>query len=215
MSTRNKLYYPKSHVVNNLHTTGKEWMFENGTEYIGYYHKYVDGVVMSGAVFSKTESKKLIPYINSIEQPINYVYNSIKDFNQKISPFPNYKIPTIEDFNNGKFVRYFIKRRNYSTYTDIYEIDEAQFKLWKKPIGGIDSSLYYAIELDWKLTGPLHDTLNGINTVYGVYDTNKRIVELKDIDFTGIKDYLTDYIELTIYSKLISPEIKKQFGNLN
>ncbi len=38
MITRNKLYYPKSHIITNLHTIGNEWMLEDGTEYKGYYH---------------------------------------------------------------------------------------------------------------------------------------------------------------------------------
>jgi hypothetical protein len=214
MSTPNKLYYPKSHVVNNLYTTGKEWMFENNTEFIGYYHKYIDGNVKSGAVFNRTESKKLIPYIDPNIQPDNYVYNSIKKPIKSVPPIIKYRIPVIEDFETGKIARYFIKRRNYSTYQDIFEIDKEQYKKWKNKSGGIDSALYDAIELDWKLTGPLNDILHEMNPIAGVYDTNQRMVMLKNNVFIGLKDYLTDYIEFSIYSPLISQEIKKQFGNV-
>jgi len=215
MGTPNKLYYPKSHIVNNLFTTGKEWMFENGTEFIGYYHKYIDGNVKSGAVFSNTESKKLIPYIDLVNQPDNYIYNSIKTPINTVSPIIKYTFPTVDDFSVGKITRYFIKRRNYSTFQDIFEIDKNQYKLWKFKSAGIDFALYNAIELDWKLTGPLRDVVeDGKISVPGVYDTNLRIVMLKDNVFTGLKNYLTDYTELSIYSPYISQDIKKQFGNV-
>jgi len=215
MATPNKLYYPKSHIVNNLFTTGKEWMLEDGTEFIGYYHKYIDGNVKSGAVFSRTESKKLIAYIDVVNQPDNYVYNSIKSPIKSVPPVIKYTLPIIDDFEVGKVTRYFIKRRNYSTYQDIFEIDKDQYKLWKSKSYGIDSALYNAIELDWKLTGPLHDIVKEGNiTESGVYDTNLRIVMLKNNIFTGLKDYLTDYTELSIYSPYISEDIKKQFGNV-
>ena len=215
MATPNKLYYPKSHIVNNLFTKGKEWMFEDGTEFIGYYHKYIDGNVKSGAVFSNIESKKLIPYIDKVNQPDNYIYNSIKKPINSIPPIIKYTFPTVDDYEVGKITRYFIKRRNYSTFQDIFEIDKNQYKLWKIKPGGIDSALYNAIELDWKLTGPLHDVVKEGNiTEPGVYDTNLRIVMLKNNVFTGLKDYLTDYIELSVHSVYISQDIKKQFGNV-
>lgn len=214
MSIANKLYYPKSHIVNNLYTTGKEWMFEDGTEFIGYYHKYIDGNVKSGAVYNRTESKKLIEYIDITVQPDNHVYNSIKNTINSVPPVIKYSIPEVEDYEVGKITRYFIRRRNYSTFEDIFEIDKDQYKKWKSKSGGIDSALYDAIQLDWKLTGPLYDIKNELNPIPGVYDTNQRMVMLKDNLFTGLKDYLTDYIELSVYSPLTSQDIKKQFGNV-
>lgn len=212
---RNKLYYPKSHIITNLHTDGKEWMFENNIEFIGYYHKYIDGTVLSGAVYSRIESKKLIPYVNIAQDPDNVVYDSLKKKSKFKTPRTVYTIPTESDFEAGKITRYFLRRRNTSTYEDIVEIDKDQFKLWKQSSGGIDRTLYDAIALDWKLTGPLNDIREGINITYGVSDTNKRMVELKDTEFPGLKNFLTDYIEYTIYSPYIDQEIKKLFVYLN
>jgi hypothetical protein len=214
MNISPKLYYPKSHIVNNLYTSGKEWMFEDDSEFIGYYHKYIDGNVMSGAVFNYTESKKLIPYIDKTNQPDNHIYNSIKDKIQSVTPIVKYTFPNVDDFEIGKITRYFIKRRNYSTFQDIFEIDKNQYKLWKSKSGGIDFALYNSIELDWKLTGPLNDIYTELNVIPGVYDTNFRMVMLKDNSFAGLKNYLTDYIELSVYSPLTSQDIKKQFGNV-
>jgi hypothetical protein len=211
MATRNKIYYPQSHIVNNLTTSGKEWMLENGTEYIGYYHRYIDGTQMTGAVFNSKESKLLKPYINHVIQPDNLVYNKLKKVVTHKAPYTIFPIPVLQDYKNGKLTRYFLKRRNRSTYEDIFEIDKKQYMLVKNSKGGIDSNLYQPITLDWKLTGPLHDVKTGINTEYGVADTNKRIVYLKNLKMPGIVDVLTDYIELTIYSKYVSNDIKKLF----
>ena len=73
----NKLYYPKSHIVTNLYTIGKELMLVDGTEYVGFYHRYIDNTVATGAVPHKSNSKKLIRYINQILQPNSLVYNTL------------------------------------------------------------------------------------------------------------------------------------------
>ena len=77
MAVRNKLYYPQSQIVTNLYTSGKEWMTEKGQEYIGYYHKYIDGKIASGAVYVKDQSVTLIKYIDHVVQPDNALYNSL------------------------------------------------------------------------------------------------------------------------------------------
>lgn len=213
MSTGNKLYYPKTHIVTNLYTSGKEWMYEDGTEYIGYYHRYIDGVKMSGAVFEQEYSKKLIPYVDVVLQPSNATYDTLKKKQIFVTPYQIYPIPAIEDYETGKITRYFIKRRNFSTFQDIIEIDKAQYKLWSRPKTGIDESLYDAITLDWKLTGPLNDNTDSDNPVYGVYDTNERMVELKNRSFPGLRAFLTDFIELSIYSPAVNQKYKNLFGN--
>jgi hypothetical protein len=215
MITRNKLYYPKSHIINNLNTVGKEWMLEDGTEYKGYYHKYIDGTVLTGAVFNRAESKKLIKYVNRIAQPSTITYDKIKYTSKNFTvPQQRYPILELEDYEKGKVTRYFIKRRNSATYEDIFEVDDVQFKLWKRGKNGIDNNLYFGIEVDWKLTGPVNDIKSEFNTTYGVYDTNKRMVVLKDKEFNGLKNFLTDYTELSIHSKTVSESIKKMFGNV-
>ena len=212
----NKLYYPKSHIVTNLYTIGKELMLVDGTEYVGFYHRYIDNTVATGAVPHKSNSKKLIRYINQILQPNSLVYNTlIKKRLPEVFPTQALVIPDLDDYENGKFIRYFLRRRNYSTYEDIIEIDKPQWKLWRRQGSGINEKLYQGLELSWKLTGPLHDIPNTFNTEYGVADTNQRLVFLKDREMPGLKNYLTDYIELTIYSPYVKSDIKKLFGNLN
>ena len=215
MITRNKIYYPKSHIITNLYTVGKEWMLEDGVEYKGYYHKYIDGTVLTGAVFNKIESKKLIKFVDKFVQPNTLVYDKIKKPNKNFTvPQQRYPVLTMEDFEKGKITRYFIRRRNSTLQEDIYEVDEAQFKLLKRSKNGIDKNLYLGVEMAWKLTGPLNDEREQFNVIYGVQDTNKRMVILKDREMSGLKQFLTDYTELSIHSKTVSDSIKKMFGNV-
>lgn len=204
MANRNKIYYPASQIITGLYTSGNEWSLENGTEYIGFYHKYVDGLVMTGAEYSKFDSIKLIPYVQKSNSP---VYDSLKSKKTYTSPEMSYPLPTDEDYRRGKFTRYFIRRRNSISYTDILEIDKIQFDSWKQAQYGIDESLYFAISLDWKLTGPLYDSTDS----YGVETTNRRMVSLKDVELPGLKLFLTNYTEHTIYSPIVSKQIKKLY----
>ena len=212
MYIRNKLYYPKSHITTNLRTDGLEWMLEDGTEFKGFYHRYIDGTVLTGAVFNKSESKKLIPYVNRVAQPNNFEYDSITKKIRIIAPYYIFPTPTLDDYKEGRITRYFLKRRNFSSYQDIIEIDKDQWLKLKQYDDGIDNTLYMSVKLDWKLTGPLYDDRSTQNIVYGVYDTNQRIVLLKDHEFTGLKNFLTDYVELSVHSKAVKDDIKKLFG---
>ena len=213
MAIRNKIYYPKSHIVENLYTAGKEWMTEDGTEYVGYYHRYIDGKVASGAVYVRSQSVKLIKYVNVAAQPDNAVYNTlIKKASAFVSPKQVIPIPTEEDYEAGRFKRYFLRRRNYNTFEDIIEVNNIQYNLWKRTSSGVNQNLYSGLAIDWKLTGPVNDIQEGINVVYGVYDTNRRLVLLKDYEMPGLKNFLTDYIEFSIHSPYVKPEIKKLFG---
>jgi hypothetical protein len=176
---------------------------------------------MSGAVYDKVESKTLNNYIDTVQQPEFIIYNqSLNNGNQSKStrsyntqPKFAYSAPIENDFITGTFKRYFIKRRNYTSLFDIFEIDEEQFKLWRKVKTGIDETLYNAIEIDWKLTGPLHDIVDNDTIVtYGVSDTNERTIRSNSVMFIGLDKYITDFKEFTVYSPLCPVEFKQKFG---
>lgn len=204
---RNKSYYPKSQIIENLVTTGKEWMLINGTEYIGLYHRYIDGTVMTGASYSPEFSQPLKKYIDLNTDFNQFVYNTLKKKVENTFPKASVSLPSLDDYKIGKYTRYFIQKRN--DLTDIMEINNDQFKSWQKPSGGIDKNLYNAMPIDWKLTGPLYDLETG---EFGVYSTNYRIVQLSERKIPNISNFLTDYTEFTIYSPVVSEDIKKLFG---
>ena len=55
--SRRKIYYPEGQIQKGLYTEGLEWMLEDGTEYIGDYHKYITGEVYTKSAFVKNVSK--------------------------------------------------------------------------------------------------------------------------------------------------------------
>ena len=219
MYKRPKIYYPKARITTNLYTVGKEWMFENGKEYIGYYHKYTDGLVLSEPYYHSIQSERLIPYSEIRNQESNTTYINIKPNAVPVihfAPVNVYSLPTKDDYSHGFFKRYFIYRKNLKDiYREFYEVNEVQYKSWKKPKTGIDEILYDAFVIDWKLTGPLHDKREGDQILeFGVYDTNRRLVYLNERQFPMISKILTDYIEYSVYHLLTPEEIRKQFGNM-
>ena len=218
MYKRPKIYYPKTKIITNLYTRGKEWMFENGVEYIGYYHRYLDGLVLTEPYYNMVKSEKIIPYSEIKRNQPNVIYDSISDLQVSFNASPTnvYTLPTLDDYKKGFFKRYFVYRRNLrNIYTEFYEVNETQYKSWKTPKFGIDEILYNAFIIEWRLTGPLNDIMtNGQIIEFGVHDTNKRLVYLNEKQFPGIVKILTDYKEYSIYSLLTPEEIRNQFGNM-
>jgi hypothetical protein len=218
MYKRPKIYYPKTKIITNLYTQGKEWMYENGVEYIGYYHRYLDGLVLTEPYYNLVKSEKIIPYSEIKKNQPNVIYDSISDLQVSFNASPTnvYTLPTLDDYKKGFFKRYFVYRRNLKDiYKEFFEVNDKQYKSWKTPREGIDEILYNAFVIEWRLTGPLNDiTAEGQIIEFGVHDTNKRLVYLNEKQFPGIIKILTDYKEFSIYSLLTPEEIRKQFGNM-
>lgn len=186
MSGRKKLYYPNGEIKNGLYTKGKEWMLEDGTEYVGDYHRYTrTNEVFTKSQYLKDVSQKLIPYLNIKDYDIKKTF----EYNNLVKSKPlefehgmySKTIPINKDYVNGFYKRYFLKRHFQSIIT---EVD-------KDTYSNAQDEFYIKIELLWKLTGPLNDT----NEKKGVYDTNRRLVLLAEKDMVGIRNYVTNYTE--------------------
>ena len=87
--------------------------------------------------------------------------------------------------------------------------------LWRKVKAGIDEKLYDAVEIDWKLTGPLQDIVENDTVILsGVASTNERVIRTTSINFPGLDKYVTNFIEFSTYSPLCPQEFKQRFGYL-
>lgn len=186
MAKRKKAYYPQGQIQTGLYTDGKEWMLEDGTEYIGDYHRYISTrEVFTKSVWVKDVSEKLIPYIdlsiNDFKESFNYNSLNKQSTSQLREVFYNKTIPVESDYTVGYFFRYFLKRHFQSIIT---EVDRDTYS-------NAQDEFYVKVELGWKLTGPLKDT----EREKGVYDTNQRLVLLAEKDMVGIRNYVTNYIE--------------------
>jgi hypothetical protein len=73
--SRRRIYYPEGKIQKGLYTIGKQWMTEDGKEYIGGYHTYTTGEVFTQASYVRDVSKKLIPYKDVSQQSVKEVFD--------------------------------------------------------------------------------------------------------------------------------------------
>ena len=161
---RDRIYYTKAQINNGLVTEGKEWMFIDGTEYIGQYHTYTTNEVFSEVNFVDGKSRKLIPYVDikaigventdGMDFAKNFLYDSIKQIDIEKQKKPNLdKEPiTDKDIKNGFVQRYF----GYRYDNQCLELNKEKYN----QIGtkdGLSNVLWTKVKLKWKIVGPVYD----------------------------------------------------------
>lgn len=201
---RKRIYYTKAQITNGLLTDGKEWMFEDTTEYIGQYHKYTTGEVFSEPTFIDGKSRKLIPYVDvqsigienldGMDLAKSFLYDNIKKVKVKKMVLPNSSVEPIkdEDLVNGYMERFF----GYRYDNDCLELNKENFnKIGSEE--GLSSVVYLKVKLKWKITGPISDIKDDKGNILepGVFDTNKRTVALYSEKYPMLKQKLMDYTE--------------------
>jgi hypothetical protein len=130
----------------------------------------------------------------------NLAYQQAKPSDQEIykfglTPEPYYPQPTQNDYQKGALVRYFAKKRN-QTPSLIIEIDKATHDDLRSQRGKYNYALWSVTSLYWKITGPIKDSKDKFGVLKaGISNTNERIVNKTDIEFRGIKGYLSDLIQ--------------------
>ena len=173
---RKQLFYSEGQIQSGLYTDGKEWMLEDGTEWVGTYHKYVTNEVYTESNYIKGVSKPLIPYID-ISQTDKYtkfqydllIQDTITDF---FAP-PYVKVsPTQEDYNSGFTTRYIVKRISNDLFS---ETDRSNYSK-------VQGEHYFKTKIRWKLVGD-------------AIIVNERIVRNAEKDIKGISNYITNYSE--------------------
>ena len=213
---RLKIYYPENQIIRNLTAGPRQWMLEDGTEYVGPYHRYSTGEVYTESGWNEFQSKKLLPYKVTYQSPGNLVYDKITKTKVLNFSAPSYYFPILEesDFVNGSVNRFFVQRNNQTNPVySIIEVNETQFNALRLTGTGVNGNLYTGISIPWKLTGPRFDVLNqnGVRLEPGVEDTNKRLIEINSVKMPGLQNYLTDYIELSIHWPPTPLGIKNKF----
>ena len=207
MDKRQRAYYTKGQTINGLQTSGGEWMYVDGTEYIGQYHRYTTGEVFTESSFIDGISKILIPYVDitqinqqneiGIDLNKNFEYDNIKnlDIVQSGKPNPAFVEPSSTDRVNGYFVRYFAVRANGD---EIIEISAADIES-SGTENGLDRNLYNVFNLRWKISGPVNDILDSMGNIKeaGIFDTNIRTINVKSETYPSLKKYITDFLEFS------------------
>lgn len=172
---RLKVYYPDGQIQKGLYTQGGEWMFEDGTEYIGDYHKYTTGEVYTRGSYVKNVSKPLVPFVSVTQTDLTEAKKYDK-LNKVVSSY-NFAvygktIPTIDDYGRGYIVRYFVKRHFNDIITEVT----------KDTYGTLNKEFYIKLDIRWKLNGD-------------AVIVNQRTVNTAEKTIEGISNYITNYSE--------------------
>jgi len=208
-------YYPLSKIRSGK-TPGNEFTI-NGVPYKGDYYQTFDGEFFSGknpivgknerltrvidpksAMYPKSVIDKQKKSITLITENVNIDLNSITTpvFNQpkfKGVPTSYNPIPIDNDYNKGYINRYFIKKSNSNGY--VTEISPEEYVAVQNGAVPYDVSFWQAIEVFWKLTGPLKSKrISQYQVRAGIIDTNERLIETANKTFFGLKEFIAgDY----------------------
>jgi len=191
-------YTPKKNKKNTdkqLYTSGFEYMFINGENYKGYYHLHNNHPYTESN--HNDNSILLFDYKTDINL-IKYLQLKPNLTNNKLITFmPS---PSETNYDNGSITRYLIKKRNDR---QIYEIDKIEFKKIKNKKKGVSEGYYSSVEIEWKLTGPIHDIFeNNILITHGIEDTNRRTIKNKESEMNGlIKHFANNYMEFGLITQ--------------
>jgi len=173
---RKKIYYPEGQIQKGLYTEGREWMLEDGTEYVGDYHKYITGEVFTKSAFIRNVSQKLIPFIDLTNKEFRekFEYDNLAieiplDF---VSAVYGVDLPTQKDYDKGFFVRYFVKRH----------FDQIITEVGRDNFNKLQDEHYVKLELAWKLRDD-------------AIQVNERQVRTAENTIEGISNYITNYSE--------------------
>lgn len=194
-------YYPSYATINNLNTSGGQFLL-NGVAYSGKYYKTIDGEFYSGPNPETGPSERLTevktyqgtPGLNTLNVPYN-LQQSIAAKTNVIStripgqPNSHQPQPTEEDYTKGYLIRYFTKKENEAGF--IIEISQDEYNNIVNGDADYDIRLYQVTTILWKLTGPLNNTRKSqYNVIPGIIETNQRLTEAANKNFLGIVDFI-------------------------
>ena len=176
-----------------LITNGDFWLLD-GQSYSGEYHIWTDGKAMTESRFNGGKSKelKISPTARNIIE-----YDLLTEKAQRGGQYAMQErpLPTKSGYENGSFMRHFVKKSS-DTNSTIFEVKSTT-------IGKLKRGYYTNISLKWRLTGPIVDKLdNDGNRVHsGVKQTNQRTVKKMNVKMPGLTWRLTNYLEYYIPDK--------------
>lgn len=188
-----RVYYPRNKIKAGLKTDGDRFLLD-GKYYKGEYYETYDGKFFTGKNPFQPGGNQPLQDASTASgntaqhgdvQPLGII--PIDSTTIAITPY--YPKPTEQDYEQGYFFRYFIKKVNETS--GITEINKQTYDHFSASNKLPFSTIYQVEDILWQLTGPLYTSrLNGRYTVAGIIDTNKRIVETTDKTFRGLKTYI-------------------------
>ena len=191
-------YYPKSRIILGKISNG-EFTMNDGKSYVGPYYITFNGKYYTGInpqdknsleIFKNVERDEINKKINLNESSIKYnKINKFKPLDELLEPISYLYKPNNNDYTKGKITRYFAKERKLRNYK-IIEIDQNTFDdiFYQKGIYNYPG--WDVISLFWMIS-------DGKFPLPFVESQNKRIIEIKNKSFIGLREYLTNPIQFS------------------
>jgi hypothetical protein len=185
-------YYPKNRIQLNLYTNGDEYVYKaSNTSYRGYYYKLYNGTFFTGKTPNDGDSQEIIlatetPEVQVLSQPDKYLTKALDstydavlyeeltsevDFPKKV-PYPQYPVPTAQDYKIGEFQRYFVKKVNVSVYM---EVSQDTYNNVFNRSSNWDWQLYSPISIPWQITGLKDEVISVNSKIVALYERQNRI----------------------------------------
>jgi len=164
------MYLPKNKY--KIKSTSGEDIVNNGIPYVGFYIETANGTIYQG------------DNLNGIKEILET--KSQKQSSAIDRPYNDYYGPTVDDYKNGSYIRYFTQDKRSKKIT---EMNQDQW-LEKSKLKYINPG-----QLTWLLLGPVEDgKYNGIS-YKGTSTKNKETVDKLEKDYPGIKRFFSDTSE--------------------
>lgn len=178
-------YFPKSKILVKNTSGGELALKSNKTEYIGAYLKLSNGTYFAvGDV--RNLGKELIPITDDGfvmgSTPNDHVYNILNEpyFEKlkEIKPItPTRPKPTEEDYQKGKYIRYFAKKANNPNV--YFEINKKTYDSLKAKKSEFDINMFIPGKIEWSLK----------TDSYGI---NIRVLRIYEQTYPNISKYFTN-----------------------
>jgi hypothetical protein len=192
------MYYPKNKIKTNLYTNGNELVYRNSLAgYTGFYYKTYDGKYFSGKSNDDITSEELISIVSLINSSVEYQTNPDLDnvnttlitigYNEmnlpRLSELPKftYSQPTQNDYEKGRFERYFVKKSNEPIFI---EIDKLQFERFSSKDPQYAWQFYIPFNMTWLIAGDKVKETN-FRIASQVQSDNKVYGFIKYLELTG------------------------------
>lgn len=179
-------YYNLHQIITGVYTEGNEFVFADGTDYIGMYYVIPTGQRFSGPRPENNSRELFVKRISQTNDSL--VYNRINE-----TVIPNYRspismevFPTEYDYNRGFMQRFFLQKRN-SPLNSIIEINSEQYNsvnTTNRP--GINGVIWNKLRINWKISKIPRADASYINQLTLTQVENS---------FPHIGKYVTDLLE--------------------
>lgn len=179
-------YFNLHQIITGEFTSGGEYVFADGTDYIGPFHILPTNQLFTGTR-PESKSKEIFEKrIETTQDILRYNLNTASVSPRYETPVAISRVPTSDEYQLGEMERYFVQKRN-SPLNTIIEIDGIQFnKINTRNNPGINGIIWKELLLKWKIGKiPKED----------VFSWNGRLVITAENNFPGISNFLPNYLE--------------------